>query len=99
MVLRFSGALSYEMANMHFSVCTRRVHYCSDRTGEMTMDLHWTDMSKKKLGECGNQRSQLRDALTTVEYWATDVPDDKLRERMDLIKRYVSEAKEIGRST
>jgi hypothetical protein len=83
------------VANVHFLVCTRRVHYCSDRGGEMNMDLHWTNMSKK-LGECGNQRSQLRGSLTTIEYWATNVPDDKLRERMELIKRYASEAKEIG---
>jgi hypothetical protein len=82
-----------EVANMHFLVCTRRVHYCSDRDREMIMEF---TICSKKLGECGNQRSQLRGALMTVEYWATDVPDDKLRERMDLIKRYVSEAKQIG---
>lgn len=50
----------------------------------------------KKLLECGEHRMSLRSALATIEYWATDVPDDKLRDRMALIKEYVSEAKHIG---
>jgi hypothetical protein len=62
------------------------------------MDDVYTVLAKtsQRLIECGDHRASLRSALTTIAKWATDVPDDKLGERMELIRRFADEAKDIG---
>jgi hypothetical protein len=50
----------------------------------------------QRLIECGDHRASLRSALTTVAKWASDVPDEKLRGRMELIRTVADEAKDIG---
>ena len=51
---------------------------------------------ERALIKCGDNRAALRSALVTIATWATDVTDDKLRERMDLIKRWAEESMQIG---
>lgn len=56
---------------------------------------------EQALVKCGEDRGRLRSALIQIERWSEEVDDDlsteaELRERMELIRRFAGEAKDIG---
>jgi hypothetical protein len=91
------GGGNHEVAGCDCTLRYDALYHSLDHCGPMMKDAY--DVlaeTGKKLIECGDHRASLRSALTTIANWATMVPDDKLRERMDLIKQWAEESANIG---
>lgn len=59
----------------------------------------YLDEIRRALIKCGDDRAQLRAALSQVENWARDNEDlswDQLRTRLNLIADFAHQSKDIG---